>query len=86
MNGLALRINRGGGGKSKNSIAYSPVTIPEPIFSINEGKNILCTLYLFITMLGRNTYRSPQEMYFRFQWILLVKLRNLSIRHLQTTN
>ncbi|KAF9808887.1 hypothetical protein SFRURICE_000933 [Spodoptera frugiperda] len=32
MNGLGLRINRGGGGKSKNSIAFSPIQIPHTLF------------------------------------------------------
>ncbi|KAF9414926.1 hypothetical protein HW555_007317, partial [Spodoptera exigua] len=32
MNGLALRINRGGGGKCKNSIAFSPIQLPPSLF------------------------------------------------------
>uniref|UniRef100_A0A2A4K9T3 tRNA (32-2'-O)-methyltransferase regulator THADA n=1 Tax=Heliothis virescens TaxID=7102 RepID=A0A2A4K9T3_HELVI len=36
MNGLALRINRGGGGKSKNSIGCSPIAIPTSLFENTE--------------------------------------------------
>ncbi|KAJ8720426.1 hypothetical protein PYW07_012469 [Mythimna separata] len=39
MNGLALRINRGGGGKSKNSIGYSPIDIQTSLFE-NTDDNI----------------------------------------------
>nr|XP_049700713.1 thyroid adenoma-associated protein homolog [Helicoverpa armigera] len=37
MNGLALRINRGGGGKSKTSIGYSPIAIPASLFENTEN-------------------------------------------------
>ncbi|KAJ8719855.1 hypothetical protein PYW08_012030 [Mythimna loreyi] len=39
MNGLALRINRGGGGKSKNSMGYSSIAIPTSLFENTDDNN-----------------------------------------------
>lgn len=48
MNGLGLRINRGGGGKSKNSIAFSPIQIPNSLF---ENAGNICIYFILLGVL-----------------------------------